>query len=486
MQAYPHPHFRLLFASLLFLLVAFMLTGSGLAMFTDTDPLWHILAGDLIRQTHQIPQTDPWSFTAVDYRWLNIAWGWDIIMSYLHAWNGWHAAMAANAIIIAATIALIFAHCLTRCQKFLPAILATFGAVTLLSLSLRPLQVSNAMTALWLFMLASIMRKTISPLWLLTFPLLTIYWANTHGGFIMAPLLIAAFFVQALLSQQYALARNLAITLAATFAAIFLNPYGADIVEATRRPLTTVANHFIREWQPFTFTWANVFACFDVFAFLLLSLTPRLPLLPIERALALFWCALSFTANRYLSLFAIMAAPTIACALAAWLPALPLSATMLKAYNKKPLALAALAASLLTTLWLPTAPAARYFKQQAITPPQLREEIAFMQSHPTRYLTHFNLASIVTYETRGQIPVFVDPRTETAFPPEVLQAYLTFQKSLPGWEQVLETYNIGGVVLPLPGHDAENDAITAHLHALPGWFPAFTGPTAIIFLRQSH
>ena len=110
----------------------------------------------------------------------------------------------------------------------------------------------------------------------------------------------------------------------------------------------------------------------------------------------------------------------------------------------------------------------------------MSEEITFMARYPAiHFLTDFNLAAIVTYQTHGTIPVFVDPRTETAFPPQVLQAYLAFYKGLPGWESILSDYGISGAVLSLT-----NQTIIQRFHALPGWYPAFTGPTAIIFLRQ--
>ncbi len=485
--AYPHSAFRLLFTCLLFSFIAYILTASGAAMFTDTDPLWHLAAGDLIRQIHSIPTVDPWSFTAGKYRWLNISWGWDTAMSWVHDTGGWHAMIALNALTIAAIIAVVFYTCLTYSGSFLASLAATVGAITLLSLSLRPLQVSNLMVALWFLLLGLILRKRLSPLWLLLFPLLSLLWVNIHGGFIMVPLLLGAFLLQAALRREARLANALLGSLLTCTAVLSCNPYGLEIIEAVRRPLATVANRFILEWQPFSFTAANMVSHLDVFAFLLVAFLPTRKLLPAERYLALLWCALSFTANRYLSIFAILGAPTLACAVAAILPSQPskLTTTLLNAYDKKPLAYSVLAASMLLAAWLPTASASAYLKQQFLAPNHMAEEINFMKQYPSiHFLTHFNLAAIVAYETRGEVPVFVDPRTETAFPPEILQAYLQFHYGLPGWQELLTDYDIGGVVLPLPGHDPENDAILQRFHAMPGWYAAFTGPTAIVFLRQ--
>ncbi|MBY0407464.1 MAG: hypothetical protein K2Q01_07210, partial [Rickettsiales bacterium] len=115
----------------------------------------------------------------------------------------------------------------------------------------------------------------------------------------------------------------------------------------------------------------------------------------------------------------------------------------------------------------------------------------------TRFLTHFNLASIVTYHTKGRIPVFIDPRTETAYPPEVMQAYLAFHRATSGWQDMLNTYHITGVVLAQPQEspqfsklrsaaEAQNAGLIARFEQLPGWQKAFTGPYAVIFLRSTN
>jgi hypothetical protein len=479
-------------ACLIYLFFALNLTGLGAAMFTDTDPLWHVAAGDLIREMHAIPRYDTWSYTAGEYRWLNISWAWDTAMSALKSALGWHVLLAVNAITIALIIATLFFHCLLRSGRAVPALLATFSAITLLSLSLRPLQISTLMAALWLLLLGAIARRELPTRWLAVFPLLTVLWVNMHGGFLMAPVFIGAFWLQARLFGDKILAPKLAFTLLTVLAALLCTPYGFHIFEAAWRPLTTVANQFIREWQPFTFSWKNLVAYFDLFIFIPLAFLPRLKLLPVERALPLIWCFLGLRANRHLSLFTIMAAPAIACAFAslgAYLPhlfPLKLSNTLKNAASDRTIASILLLLCIASVFWLPSPSAARHFAQDRIQPPAMREEISFMQTAAPgiRYLVHFNLASIVTYETQGKIPIFVDPRTETAFPPEILKEYLLFQTGAPGWEEVLRKYAINGVVLPLPGDDPQNNAILQRFHALPGWYEAFKGSTAIVFLRQ--
>ena len=58
--------------SLLFALLAAALSSAGAPLLSDPDTAWHIAAGDLIREHGTVHLTDPWSFTAHGYPWLNI------------------------------------------------------------------------------------------------------------------------------------------------------------------------------------------------------------------------------------------------------------------------------------------------------------------------------------------------------------------------------------------------------------------------------
>ena len=52
-----------------FLALTFLL---GVFPLRDTDFWWHLRTGDLIRQTGQVPQTDLYTYTAADHRWIDL------------------------------------------------------------------------------------------------------------------------------------------------------------------------------------------------------------------------------------------------------------------------------------------------------------------------------------------------------------------------------------------------------------------------------
>jgi len=473
----------------LFLFVALSLAGAGGAMVRDTDPLWHIAAGDWIWQHHAIPQHDPWSFTAGEYRWLDISWAWDAWFSFLYAQGGWQEAASVNALIIGLTVALIYAACLARSGGMGASLIATLGAVTLLSLHLRPLQITDLMTALWLLILGGVSRGQCRAAWLTALPVSMMIWVNMHGGFVVGPILLAAFFLQALWDRRYRLAMHLCLCGLATLAALLCNPYGWQIFEATWRPLTTVANRFINEWQPLTLS-PHVLLL-HLYAVLFLILTPRrlLPVAAAERWLAYFWLLMGVISIRHMYIFAIVSAPVFACFLQARLGrfawpahAVAIRKTLLRYYDRPLIAIMTGLLSVALCVWLPSA-SPRLYGQQPVEIPELHAETAFIRAHYPQscLLTHFNLGGIILYETRGAIPVFIDPRTETAYPPAVLKDYWRFLKAQPGWEDIFARYRLDGVLLPNDDEDVLLDRFRGHA----GWTEAFRGPHATLFLRSA-
>ena len=489
MNSTMHRHAFVFSACVMFIYFALSLTGLGTQMIADTDPLWHLAAGDLIRQTHAIPQHDPWSFTAADYRWLNIAWSWDALFSYVHDNLGWHGAFALNAIIISVIITLIYITCFIYSGHLAISLITAVSAATMLSMHLRPLQFTNVMAAIWLLLLGRIIRKNISPLWLALCPLSMLLWVNVHGGFATGGVMLLAFFLQALRNHDKQLATAFFITGIATMAAMLCNPYGIAIIEAVMRPLTTNANSFIREWQPFSASAHNLFANFYLVIFVILMARPSESILAAERALSFLWLIMALTANRNLSVFAIMAAPVIAlhlkelqmryCThLPQWIRTI--SDAMLHIYNRRAVAYFGICMCVVVALLLPTAPASRAFGQEKIELANLDPEIDFITRYmpQARLLIHFDLAGTVLYETRGKIPVFFDPRTDTAYPPIIARDYMHFMNADRGWEGLMTHYLLDGIMIPNKGYDKVYDRFSHR----KGWKMAFKGSTATIFV----
>jgi hypothetical protein len=486
MTAPSHRYAFIVSCSALFLYLALSLASAGSGMFLDTDPFWHIAAGDLIRAHHAIPKTDPWSFTTGDHPWFNISWAWDATLSFLIEQGGWRAAAALNAVTIALTLTLMYALGTLVSGSAFSALITSFAAITMFSLHLRPLQMTDLMTALWLFILSSTLREKISTRWLALLPFSMILWVNVHGGFLTGFMVLAAFFAEALWRKQRQRAKQLFWTGLASGLAALCNPYGIHIIKAVLQPINDTAGVFIKEWQPLALSAHNLML--NAYALVFLFLVPRrtLPISTAERWLAYFWLLMGVMHERHMFIFAVVSIPAMASTIRQLLPlakpfALTARMALIQMYGRKWLAGIGLFLSLALSLWLPSPLAGKIYSQ--VEPPvkTLDAEIAFIEKHypKTRFLNHFDLGGIIIYATRGSLPVFIDPRTQTAYPTEVIADYVKFKKAAPGWEEMLDRYRIGGLIVANNDEEGMLERFENHRK----WKEVFKGQGATVFIR---
>ncbi|MDX1974423.1 MAG: hypothetical protein SFT92_01980 [Rickettsiales bacterium] len=457
------------------------------AIFQEGDPFWHIAAGDWIRENAQIPLRDIWSFTAGDTRWLNHSWAWDVLFSWIHAQGNWHAVIAINAIIYSATLVVVFAHCKARAGSVLAALITVFLMTTLTQINLRPLQITMLAVAAFAWILGHAARGNATSRWLLALPMMMWVWANMHGGFIVGLLLIGAYAAFACQRREWPLLRSLVVVGMASVFVTLCNPYGMYIYEAVWRPFSGVDSQLVAEWQPLTLTPIALLTV--SYALLFIVMIPRrvMPeILPIERALAYGFLLLAVTAQRHLAIFAILAAPILTCYIRSITQDLEQTALMLRlrtswqALATKPVAAGMMIATLAVAIWLPTHSASRVLGDKfAIT--DLSEEIDFIRSdYPkARILNSFDLGGLVIYQGRGAVKLFVDSRTTTAYPKEVMEDVLRFYRGEPGWDDIVSRYRIDGIWLL----NEKEKPIIDRLSQRKGWRQVLATKETTLFMR---
>lgn len=471
------------------LLLVFLSLGPG--MVSDPDLFWHMAAGDWIRAHHQLPASDPWSYTAGAYPWMNICWAWDALLSYIHEIHGWQGAIALNATTLALAFSISFRTAQARAQDGFSALLSVMIALPMLIISIRPMQFSYLMIALWMWLLGAILRKQAPMAWLAAIPITTVLWVNVHGGFIIAPVLLGAYFVQAWLQGERRLAAVMALAgLVSLGAALALNPYGTNLIQAAWQTLTGAATASIGEWQPMKISLGNLLT--HIYALLFIALVPRrsLPVFAAERWLAYGWLLMALTSQRYFPIFAVISLPVFACALRQALgkqQRAPLegaarfyeAALAMGHYKTTRLGALIIAATLGLASFTP---AAAKLHSKPLALPSLASEIAFLREHhpKARLFNHYNLGGILVYEAPDLQP-FIDGRAETAYPPAVIAEYLQFLSAAPGWEKIFDHYHIDVVMMPL-----ELPLAVDRFAQRKGWKEAYRGPMAAIFVKEKR
>jgi len=211
----------------LFLTLTFLL---GVFPLKDTDIFWHLRTGDLIRQTGQVPHTDIFTFTSNGRPWIDLHWLFQIAVSWVYEHGGVVALNLGKCVITCA--ALLFLLTARRREwpvwvmvlAWLPALLVLGGRMYV-----RP----ETLTLLYLsIFLAIITRWEQFPGLALLLPLVQVAWVNSHGLFVLGPIVLSFGLIDAALRGGIMAAerrRWWRTTLAAsllTGAACMINPYG--------------------------------------------------------------------------------------------------------------------------------------------------------------------------------------------------------------------------------------------------------------------
>ena len=229
-------------ADLIFVLVAGALSCGLMAtrLLGDAGTGWHIRNGELILRSHSVPHTDPFSASTNGRPWYAWEWMYDAAMAAAHQRLGLNGVVFFSAVVIGLTFAVLF-RLLLRRGTLLP-VAVVFFLLSLIASSIhffaRPHVLSWLFTLIWFEILDSAELGTGSAarrklFWL---PVLMLFWANLHGGFVFGFVLLGLYFFSGLIGFFGASSearhsatrwlRDLVGVTALSFVASLVNPYG--------------------------------------------------------------------------------------------------------------------------------------------------------------------------------------------------------------------------------------------------------------------
>src|SRR5262245_8663127 len=164
------------------LTVLALLLGSLARSWADPDLWGHThFGGDIIRSG--IPLDDPYSFTS-DIHWINHEWLAEVLMYLAWSWGGGAGLVALKMLVIGGTLALVIGAVRRELVPPVSDLLVFAALVGLWSrvFVVRPQLFSIVLFAVLLWIFQAVERGRTGRLWLL--PLLFLFWANLHGGWI--------------------------------------------------------------------------------------------------------------------------------------------------------------------------------------------------------------------------------------------------------------------------------------------------------------
>jgi hypothetical protein len=237
----------------LFLAISLPVLGALVASLPTLDLTYQLRAGADILAGRGIPAVDTWTFTAAGEPWLDQQWGAQAILAAIYAVSGWNGL----AIFRAALVGLYAGLLLLAIHRRAPGssgrgsailVIAAF-LVTTPALGLRPQLLGMVCFAAVLVLLAG-RREHPRIAWLV--PVIAITWANLHGSFILAPVLVGFAWLEDIAERSPRAARTSLLGVVTT-AATLITPFGLD---AWRYAAGLAGNPDVRgritEWQPTT------------------------------------------------------------------------------------------------------------------------------------------------------------------------------------------------------------------------------------------
>jgi len=500
---------RRLLVAILF--VAILATATRVQV--DTDTWWHLASGRWMAEHKQVLKHDPFSHTMSGQPRIQHGWLAQIALYQFYAALG-HIGLALGvAAIVTLTFTLIFP--LGDGSPYLRAFTTLLAALTSAIVWVaRPQIVSLLLTAAFVYLLDRYKRVGRAPLWLL--PFLTILWANCHGGFVTAFILLGAYLTgeglnrllgwraeeEGTLSARQL--RTLLLMALICLAVVAINPQTTRLYTYPFQTLKIgVLRDYIQEWRSPDFHRAHL----QPFIWMLL-LTLAAIGFSGQRAdltdvgLVSGFAYLALLAGRNIALFALIDGPVLAryarpaltrllgTVRTRWSSRRPDTKTPstdsspararpplrpgLVLLNWALLGLVTVAALLKVTISL--RPATREKEMAAFLPV---EAVRYLQRErlPGPMFNSYNWGGYLIWTLYPDYPVFVDGRTDLYDDP-FLQNYLDVILARENWREVLARYGVRLVLI-------EKESVLARFLAQDaGWQQRYADDLAVIFVRQ--
>lgn len=266
-----------------------------------------------------------YSFTANGQPWINTEWLSEIPFYFAYKAFGLSGLKALTFVLPSLIILLLLYLCFQESRNFKAslAVCAFSSFLAKVSYGPRTILFGYVLLVLLLIILQRFRRRGSGPLWLV--PLLFCVWANTHGSWAIGLILFFLIGIAGLIGGSWgriestrwtpSQMRQLALTGAASVAALFINPFGWRLVyypfDLAFRQKLNIAH--VAEWVPLDFQGARGTFVFALIVGLLLAALLRSRRWNLGEILVLLFALhTAVTHIRFLVLLGIVAAPLAA------------------------------------------------------------------------------------------------------------------------------------------------------------------------------
>jgi hypothetical protein len=465
----------------------------------DTDTWWHLRSGQYIVENLTIPTTDPFSHTQAGHLWVDHGWLAQLFWYGLYAGGDWALVALALAAIVTLSFWFVWRQIEPEVNVFVAACAMILGAIVASVVWVaRPQMITFLLTSVTAWLLYRFKRhdKSLLP-WL---PLLMVLWANIHGGFAIAFMLMVAYLLGEAVNNltrhsedpvvSWARLRHLLLAMALSLAVVVINPHTWRM---WLYPFQTVGigalRDFIQEWQSPNFH-LNFVQPFVVMLLLTLGALARANRRAdwTDLALIAMWAWWALFAARNIAIFGLVITPVLArYANAAWnlqwdtwgrRPPFVLRGGRVSRQqsllNWGLLALVAVAA--LGKIVMPLAPAANLEAEQKTLP---AAALAFVEAEqpPGPMFNSYNWGGYLIFKLWPDYPVYIDGRTDL-YDDAFIRRYLGIMQADDGWAEKLDDDGINLIFIE------HNSVLDKFLRQSTTWRELYRDKMAVIYGRR--
>ena len=204
---------------LILILLFALLVVSQINTIVDNDLWLHIKAGEYAVKNFSIPTVDIFSYTLENKPWIHYDWLSEILFYIVFINFGWFGLNILKALIIVLCFYMLYLVS-SRGRKIIWPVF--FIMLSILAFGYRSFVRPEMFSYLLLCIFLYILEKD-NLVYIL--PFLQVIWVNTHGYFIIGPVLIFLYFIGEVSCKDRVKARRLFLALILTAAACFISPY---------------------------------------------------------------------------------------------------------------------------------------------------------------------------------------------------------------------------------------------------------------------
>ena len=437
------------------------------------DLAYLVRAGQLMQLSPSLLRHDVFTFSMGGQPWLNQQWGAELILAALFRPLQWRGLCLVRAALVSFAVGTTYMRTRRETRAPLVAGCLTFGAflvaITLPgTLALRPqlLAVPLFVSSTWF-----IHQRASHPDRLLALPVIGITWANVHGSFLLLPLLLAIAAVDDLVARRRTLVRTASLAVV-TLATPLVSPWGTGTYRYVAQLATSpIVRDVVDEWKPVVTqfpAWLLFALAVTAGALVILRRGSRRPSVEQSVTLVVF-TLLAIWSGRNLIWWLLTVPPVMGALLAGWAPGgrFSLRASMVISF------------SLVLLVLIGVIRVASLQPQEALlseAPIGVTDALRSSASPGARVFDG-RWGSWFEFSVPST-QMFVDSRAEF-FPIAVWRDYFHVSNAEPGWQQVLDRWDVE-VVVAAQDHDA---ALIQAIRSDPAWRLTYEDSDGAVFVR---